>query len=323
MASKYVKICRTIPEVEVIGIYSESPKRAAEFASEHRLSIGTSSLSELLDNSSVDCVLVASEPQRHLKLALDALQRGKHTLIEKPLAFDLSEATRFLKEIENHSVVCSVVSQKRFDPKLILMKQKIEMWQDEPLFITLEDFRFRDEQYYEAGNGWRQQAGHYFLNQGIHWIDVILWFFGKPVSVDALSVPNRRWLGCSDRGVAILRWEDGSVANVMGGSFSKTKTVEKFSVYSGIGRITNQEHFETLSKTNHNFLKSLGNYLPFSSRPPSLMESQLVEFFSAIRKQRAPKTTVESAIRSMELGYAVHDMFDYRARSLESEYKTQ
>ncbi len=322
MGSRFVKICRTLPEIEVIGIYSESAKRAADFASQHRLSIGTSNLSELLDHPEIHCVLVASEPRRHLKLALDALQKGNHTLIEKPLASDLNEATRFLAEIKDHKFVCSVISQKRFDPKLILMKREIEEWQNEPFFIALEDFRFRDENYYEAGNGWRKHDSHYFLNQGIHWLDVILWFFGKPVLVDALSVPNRRSLDCSDRSVAILRWEDGSVASAMGGSFSRSTTVEKFSVHSRMGRVTNQEDFKDISNTKQHFLQSLCNHLPFSSRPPSLLESQLLDFFSAIRKQRAPKTTVESAFRSMELGLAVHGMFNYETSNVKAEFKT-
>ena len=319
VASKYVNICRALPEISVIGIYSESAKRAADFATQHRLSIGTSNLSELLDHPEVDCVLVATEPERHLKLALYALQRGKHTLIEKPLSSDLDGAVHFLTEIRNHKFVCSVVSQKRFDPNLLLMKQEIEKWENEPNFITLEDFRFRDQNYYEAGSGWRKHGSHYFLNQGIHWLDVILWFFGKPVSVDALPVPNRRSLDCSDRSIAILRWDNGSVASIMGGSFSRSNTVEKFTVHSRIGRVTNQDSFRAISKTSQHVLSSLWKYLPLSSRTPSLLESQLLDFFSAIRDQRAPKTTVETAIRSMELGLAVHGILDYEANSLKSE----
>jgi predicted dehydrogenase len=50
--------------------------------------------SEVLDADEIDAVLIVTPPGSHADLATAALQRGKHVVVEKPLALELSEARK-------------------------------------------------------------------------------------------------------------------------------------------------------------------------------------------------------------------------------------
>jgi predicted dehydrogenase len=54
----------------------------------------TADLNAVLDDESVDLVIVATPPSTHAALAIRALQAGKHVLVEKPIATTAEDAAR-------------------------------------------------------------------------------------------------------------------------------------------------------------------------------------------------------------------------------------
>ncbi|MDC0038158.1 Gfo/Idh/MocA family oxidoreductase [Gammaproteobacteria bacterium] len=311
VAAKYIESGRNVPSLEIIGVYSRSPERAARFAHDHGLSLATSDLNKLLDHPSVNCVLVATEPARHLELALAALHRNKHTLIEKPLSLDLLSVKDFYMQIKNLEVITSVVSQKRFDPALQKMKEQIETLSDDPVLIDVKDFKYRDSSYYTHGNGWRNTDSHYFLNQGIHWIDVLLWFWGDPISVKSFCTPKQRSLGCSDRGVAVIRWSNGSLATVSGGSFSHNFKHERLTVYGTHGTINDRDYVaKSQGRWSRIFERAMATGFQ-SFRADTLFDLQVADFCSAIRESRPPQTTVENSIRALNVALSVEGLIEY------------
>lgn len=313
ISSHYVASFQKIPEVDVIGIYSRSIERARVFARRHNLSISTSNLNELLDNPSVDCVLIATEPSRHLGLALASIQKKKHTLIEKPLSTDILSVHNFRNQLlaSNPGVVISVVSQRRFDPALQRMKQDIEAISSGPTLVELKVYRYRDSAYYGFGNNWRNSDSHFFLNQGIHWLDVLLWFWGEPASVKAFNVPNSRSLSCSDRAVAILQWPDGSAATVSGGSFVKEYSEESFIVHHETGTTDYSSYFPQGQGLWHRILRKARNIASIKPVSTPLLDSQALDFCSAILNGKEPTTTLDNAIKALELGLSIEKLHDY------------
>src|SRR5579863_754919 len=67
--------------VRVVGVVSRSSESAASFAEEHHLK-AFASLAELCD--ACDVIDLCSPPSTHEPLAIEAFNRGKHVVIEKP-----------------------------------------------------------------------------------------------------------------------------------------------------------------------------------------------------------------------------------------------
>jgi predicted dehydrogenase len=68
----------------------------------------TTSPTELINDPSIDAVVIATPVQHHFELALDALRAGKHVLVEKPLASTSEQASELIEEATDRRLVLMV-----------------------------------------------------------------------------------------------------------------------------------------------------------------------------------------------------------------------
>src|SRR4051794_36120687 len=80
------------PAFQVTAIADVSPARQDK-ARELRPGLATyAAAEELIDSSDVDAVAIATPVSTHYPIALHALKRGKHVLVEKPMCASIDEA---------------------------------------------------------------------------------------------------------------------------------------------------------------------------------------------------------------------------------------
>lgn len=72
-----------------------------------------------------DFVIIATPPATHEELAIAAIDRNLHLLIEKPLALTSSSANRIRIRAEEAGVICAVGHVERFNPASIELKQRL------------------------------------------------------------------------------------------------------------------------------------------------------------------------------------------------------
>jgi predicted dehydrogenase/nucleoside-diphosphate-sugar epimerase len=89
----HLEALKRIPSVEVVGVADLDRRRAAEVASRHGVADPCGSLAELTERG-IDAVHILTPPESHAAMALDALARGCHVLVEKPLATDVEDCDR-------------------------------------------------------------------------------------------------------------------------------------------------------------------------------------------------------------------------------------
>ena len=65
----------------------------------------TSSLEQVLDDPAVDIVAVATPPVSHAAIALEAIEMGKHVLVEKPLATSVEDAAKLIHKAAERGTV--------------------------------------------------------------------------------------------------------------------------------------------------------------------------------------------------------------------------
>jgi predicted dehydrogenase len=83
--------------VELAAGFDPDPAKREALARISDADTDFSSADELIQSPDVDVVLVLTDMNAHGRLATDALNAGKHVLVEKPLATDLEEATALIK----------------------------------------------------------------------------------------------------------------------------------------------------------------------------------------------------------------------------------
>jgi len=141
-----------------------------------------SSLDELLEKENNLGVLNICTPNGlHAEMALKALDKGLHVVIEKPMALSKTDAEKVVfKSLEKHrNVFC--VMQNRYSPPSVWLKNVMNQNLLGKLFhVQINCYWNRDERYYTRQN-WHGDAkldGGTLFTQFSHFIDIMYWLFG-------------------------------------------------------------------------------------------------------------------------------------------------
>src|SRR5690349_18601049 len=86
-----------VPEAKVVSVSDLNAKRLELVSSRYPVEI-TTRFQDLLSDSRIDAVAIATPVSTHFELAMQALRAGKHVLVEKPLATTSEHAIRLIEE---------------------------------------------------------------------------------------------------------------------------------------------------------------------------------------------------------------------------------
>lgn len=139
----------------------------------------------------IDAVSVCVPSGYHADLAVPALRAGKHVLIEKPIDISLAAADRIIAAEKETGLTAGVISQRRFQPVAAAIKNSVDGGRLGRLTSGIaESAMFRTQAYYDSGDWrgtWAIDGGGALMNQGIHTMDLLVWFLGRPVRVSAYT----------------------------------------------------------------------------------------------------------------------------------------
>ncbi|MEG1543556.1 MAG: Gfo/Idh/MocA family oxidoreductase [Tannerellaceae bacterium] len=146
-------------------------------------------LSDLLASDlPIDVINICTPNGLHAPMALQAVESGRHVVIEKPMALTLSDAEKVVyASLKYHRQVFCVM-QNRYSPPSVWIKEMVESGRLGKIYmVQLNCYWNRDERYYKAG-GWHGDAaldGGTLFTQFSHFIDIMYWLFGDICSIQA------------------------------------------------------------------------------------------------------------------------------------------
>jgi predicted dehydrogenase len=109
----------------VVGLVGRDPDRTAHRADRFEIPHAVTSLAAAMGLPGVDAVTIATPPNTHGPLALEAIAAGKHVLCEKPFTRDEDEARQLLAAAESAGVVHLLGTEFRFAPGQALMRRLV------------------------------------------------------------------------------------------------------------------------------------------------------------------------------------------------------
>ncbi|HET7274298.1 MAG TPA: Gfo/Idh/MocA family oxidoreductase [Longimicrobiaceae bacterium] len=202
----HARILRDVSGAAMVGVFDADPERARTVADELEVR-AFGSLDEFLDV--VEAAVIAVPTTDHAAVALRALDRGVHLLIEKPIAATIAEADEIVRVADSAGVLVATGHVERFNEAL----RACEPYLDSPQFI---------ESHRLAPFGPRGTDVAVVLDLMIHDIDLVLSLAGMPVQdVAAVGVPVLT--PNVDIANARLSFEGGAVANITASRVSKDR----------------------------------------------------------------------------------------------------
>ncbi|MFO7973938.1 MAG: Gfo/Idh/MocA family oxidoreductase [Candidatus Hydrogenedentota bacterium] len=154
-------------------------------------------------------------------MGIDCAKAGKHIISEKPLEVNTERIDKFLQAVDEAGIKLGCIFQNRFADGSQLVKQALDKGRFGKLVLGDAYIKwYRSEEYYKSGS-WRGtrrlDGGGCLMNQGIHQIDLLLWFMGKVKRVSAkTSLVAHKGLEVEDLACALIEFENGSMGVIEG-----------------------------------------------------------------------------------------------------------
>ncbi len=206
LGSLHAKILKQIPQATLVGVYDLNAGKAESVAREFSTKAYPSA-EALLQN--VEAVSIATPTSTHFALASEAVGRGIHTFLEKPVTQSVEDGNALAELAARRSVKVQVGHIERFNPALLALRG----YTLRPMFIESH----RLSQFNPRGTDVAV-----VLDLMIHDIDIILSLVRSPVAkIDANGVAVVS--GSVDIANARLQFENGCVANVTASRISQKK----------------------------------------------------------------------------------------------------
>jgi predicted dehydrogenase len=133
MGQRHCRVLTNLRKSQLVGVYDVNSETGSKVAAQFDIPY-YDDLDELL--SVVDAVVLASPTPLHFSHAMQAISRGVHVLVEKPITESLGQAEELVKKAEESGLVVQVGHIERFNPVYLELKNIMEEYR--PLAITID-----------------------------------------------------------------------------------------------------------------------------------------------------------------------------------------
>lgn len=309
IADQHLKALHELPGARVAGVYSRT-KEKAQKVGEREGCRWTTDIHELLRDPGVEVVDIVTSSGSHGSIAIEALEAGKHVLVEKPMAMTLGECDRMLSLARSKGVTLAVVSQRRFEEQNQRIKKVVvEGAIGKLLLIEVSCPYYRTQEYYDSAD-WRGKIatdGGAIMNQGIHAVDLMLWFAGPARSVMGKCATQTHTMEAEDLALAIVDFQSGAFGTIMASTSIQPGFQPCLNLYGEKGTIKLEgaaiAHWTVpgLAKPEFGDLKASAGVSDPKLSSHEHHKAQILDALGAIEEKRAPLVTGEDGRRAVAL----------------------
>lgn len=111
---------------EIVGLADTSLERANDFADRYGIQRIYADVGELVGAENPDIVHVLTPPHTHAEVAVEALKRGVHTIVEKPMALSSDEVIVMSDAARSGGAMLTVDHNRLFDPVVLEARRLVE-----------------------------------------------------------------------------------------------------------------------------------------------------------------------------------------------------
>lgn len=174
-------------------------------------------INDCLSGDHVDLIVITTSSHTHALLTIAALQAGKHVLVEKPLALSIQDARTAAAEAKQRGLILAVSLQTRYLSQIQAIKKAVNEGRFGRLNHGVVSMRWKRNMDYYNASPWRDswnKGGGLFMNQCIHYIDLLQWLMGPVVSVYGEADTFAQPVHVENMGVAVLKFASGATGLV-------------------------------------------------------------------------------------------------------------
>jgi len=319
MGIQHCKRTAAHPKAELVEVVDSVEDKARKVAEEYGCRASSDPI-DVCSRDDVDAVMIVVPHYAHPEITIAACENEKHIFCEKPIAVTPSQADVMVDAVKGSSVVFGVDYQMRASEPVQKLRNLIRS--GELGKVHRVDMRYaslRPEHYYTMGEWrgtWAGEGGGVTLNQGTHPIDVFQWIFGQPVELLASAQTYLHHISTEDTASAIVRFEDGAHGYIHVSTCEYPENF-RFDIYCDKARVISEDtkvRIGRFASAVSEGLNEKDNWRPAGVEWEEIETPRigwgnhdgiLDDFIAAVLEDRPPLSTVEDALRSLEITNAI------------------
>ncbi|MEO3403736.1 Gfo/Idh/MocA family oxidoreductase [Mucilaginibacter sp. CAU 1740] len=236
---------KKVPGSDLVAVMRRDADKAADYAKRHNVAKWYSDAAELLGNTDLNAIYIATPPSSHLDYAVQALNKGFNVYVEKPVTRNSAEARAMAEAVNANGQKLTVAHYRRALPMFLKVKElidtkkigdirtvQIRMWQSrKPKLVA------------DVASNWRVQpelsGGGYFHDLAPHQLDLMLYYFGEPEKYHGFSLNQSGLTPADDHVCGQILFKNKVVVN---GSWcfnvAESETTDTCEIIGTEGKIT-------------------------------------------------------------------------------------
>lgn len=285
IGKNHARLYAELPGAQFTALYDTNREVAAQRAAEFGVT-AAASLEEFAEQ--IDAASVATPTNTHFEIGRELLMRGKHLLVEKPIADNTAHASELAEMAAARGLVLQVGHVERFNPVLGALEKRLT----NPRFIEAHRLSPYPNRSTDIG---------VVLDLMIHDLEIILHLVRSPVqTIDAVGVPvlSRG----EDIANARIRFENGCVANITSSRISpeQMRKIRVFQEDVYLSLDYQNQSGEMYRRTAEGLTKEA---VEIEREEP--LKRELAAFIECAATGRAPKVSGFQAAAALELAVEI------------------
>lgn len=207
-------LVRSIHEANVVAVCDIRLDVAQAVADELGIERVVKDYHELLEDKSIEAILIATNTNTHAFIVKDAANAGKQIFCEKPLALDLESTDEVIETVEKTGVKLQVGFNRRFDKSFKQVREVVASGEiGTPCMLHIVN---RDPE--PPSLEYAKTSGGMFLDMSIHDFDMARFQIGEVDEIyslgNVLITPYLKEIGDLDIDVITLRFANGVLGTI-------------------------------------------------------------------------------------------------------------
>ncbi|MCK5823944.1 MAG: bi-domain-containing oxidoreductase [Ichthyobacteriaceae bacterium] len=213
---------------DIQHIVSAGGVNGTALAKKHGIAKSSTDYSKVLEDENVDVVMITTRHNLHADMVIEALGKGKHVFVEKPLALNATDLGRIQAAYNDSEASLMIGFNRRFSPHTIKMKSLLGNSQMN-VIATMNAGAI-------PANVWVHDmavGGGRIIGEACHYMDLIVHLTGSKIKSVCMNAMGENPKENTDSASILLKLENGStgVINYFANG-AKSYSKERLEVYS-------------------------------------------------------------------------------------------
>lgn len=238
MAHGHMLAVRSDPRANLAAICDIDEEKLNAVGDEFGITARYTDYRELIKQPGLDAVIIVTPDQFHRPMVEAALDAHLHVLCEKPLALTREDMNAIVTAGRKSGRKLMVGQICRFTPGFIKAKELVDAGRIGELYFVESEYA-HDYNRIISQNSWRSDPlRNGVVGGGCHAVDLLRWFAGDPVEVNAYGIHKMLpMVPYDDCNIAIMRFDSGIIGKVFVSTGCKRNYTMRTVLYGTRGTI--------------------------------------------------------------------------------------